>query len=62
MCVINLVKGSFHVRSTQKKTLPPRIWTKIGYYTVSVETLIHSEFQRSMLYGFRIRARRKIDF
>jgi len=28
---------------------------KIGSYTVSLETLIHSEFQRSMLYGFRVR-------
>ena len=35
---------------------------KIGSYTVSVETLIHSEFQRSMLYDFRVRARWKIDF
>jgi len=35
---------------------------KIGSYTVSVETLIHSEFHRSMLYGFRVRARRKIVF
>ena len=45
-----------------KKSLPPPIWTKIGSYTVSVETLIHSEFQRSILYGFRVRARQKIDF
>ena len=35
---------------------------KIGSYKVSVEALIHSEFQRSMLYGFRVRARQKIDF
>ena len=45
-----------------KKSLPPPIRTKIGSYTVSVKTLIHSEFQCSMLYGFRVRARRKIDF
>ena len=45
-----------------KKSLPPLICTKIGSYTVSVKTLIHSEFQCSMLYGFRVRARRKIDF
>ena len=42
-----------------KKSLPPPIWTKIGSYTVLVQTLIHCEFQRSMLYGFRVRARRK---
>ena len=45
-----------------KKSLPPPIWTKIGSYTLSVKTSIHSEFQRSILYGFRVRARRKIDF
>ena len=35
---------------------------KIGSYTVSVETLIHSDFQRSMLYGFRVRARWNMNF
>ena len=45
-----------------KKSLSPPIWTKIGSYTVSVKTLIHSEFQRSSLYGLRVRARQKIDF
>ena len=34
----------------------------LGFYTVSVEILIHSEFQHSTLYGFRVRTRRKIDF
>ena len=34
--------GSFHVKSTQKKSLPPPIWTKIDSCTVLVQTLIHS--------------------
>ena len=59
--ISRLHKG--HSMSNQhKKSLPPPIWTKIGSYTVSVETLIHSEFQRSMLYGFRVRTRRKLNF
>ena len=45
--------GSFHVKSTQK-ILTPTDLNEIGSYTVSVETLIHSEFQRSMLYGFKL--------
>ena len=35
---------------------------KIGSYTVSVKTFIHSEFQCSMLYGFRVRARQNLIF
>ena len=35
---------------------------KIGSFTVSVEVLIHSEFQHSMLYGFRVRASRNMSF
>ena len=35
---------------------------KLGFYTVSVEILTHSEFQRSAMYGFRVRTRPKIDF
>ena len=31
-------------------------------FTVSAETLIYSEFQHSMLYGFRVRARRNMNF
>ena len=53
---VDVIKG--HSMSNQhKKSLPPPIWMKIGSYTVSVETLIHSEFQHSMLYGFGVRAR-----
>ena len=35
---------------------------KLGFYTVSVEILTHTEFQRSAMYGFRVGTRRKIDF
>ena len=42
-----------------KKSLPSSIWTKLGFYTVSVEILTHSEFQRSAMYGFRVRTRQK---
>ena len=45
-----------------KKILPPTDLNEIGSSTVLVKKLIHSEFQRSMLYDFRVRARRKIDF
>ena len=45
-----------------KKSLPSPISTKLGFYTVSVEILTHSEFQHSAMYGFRVRTRRKIDF
>ena len=31
----------------QKKSLPSPIWMKLGFYTVSVEILTHSEFQHS---------------
>ena len=51
-----------HSMSNQHKFLPPLISMKIGSYTVSAETLIHNEFQYSMLFGFRVRARQKIDF
>ena len=54
--------GGHSMSNQHKKSLPPLIWTKIGSYTVSVESLTHSEFQLSMLYGFRVRARRKIHF
>ena len=45
-----------------KKSLPSPISTKLGFYTVPVEILTHTEFQRSAMYGFRVRTRRKIDF
>ena len=35
---------------------------KIGSYTVSLETLIHSEFQRSMLYGLELEPDEKFVF
>ena len=34
--------------------LPSWIWTKLGSYIVPAEILIHSNFQHSMLYGFRM--------
>ena len=45
-----------------KKSFPTPISMKIGFYTVPVEILTHSEFQRSAMYGFRVRTRRKIGF
>ena len=38
-----------------KISLPKPIWTKLGFHTVSVEMLIHSEFQHSAVYGCRVR-------
>ena len=35
---------------------------KLGFHTVSVEIITHSEFQHSAMYGFRVRTRPKIDF
>ena len=35
----------------RKKSLPSPIWMKLGFYTVSVEILTHSEFQHSTVYG-----------
>ena len=44
---------SFHIT---KKILTPTDQDKNWFlYTVSVQTLFHSEFQRSMLHGFRVR-------
>ena len=44
-----------------KKNPHPHRFERKLVPTVSVETLIHSEFQCSVLYGFRVRARRKIE-
>ena len=60
ICFLRLCKGSFHVKSTQKIPYPHRL--ELVFYTVSVEILTHSEFQRSAMYGFRVRTRQKIDF
>ena len=48
-----------HSMSNQhkKKSLPSLISTKLGFYMVTVEILTHTEFQRSAMYGFRVRTR-----
>ena len=51
-----LVHGSFHVKSTQKNPYPHRFERNL-VFTVSVEILTHTEFQRSAMYGFRVRTR-----
>ena len=48
-----------HVKSTQKKILTLTNFNKTFVFTVSVEILTHSEFQRSAIYGFRVRTRQK---
>ena len=46
---------SLDMSNQHKKPWPSRIWTKHDSYIVSVETFTHSQFQRYMLYGFRVR-------
>ena len=58
----NETHGSFHVKSTQKKTWTSRILTKFASYIVSLETFTHSQFQHYMLYDFRVRASQKVNF
>ena len=52
-----------HSMSNQhKKFLPLPIMNETQFlHSVSVETIINSEFQHSTLYGFRVRARQRID-
>ena len=47
---------------TQRIPDPHGLERKLGSYVVSVETFTHSQFQRYMLYGFRVRASQKDDF
>ena len=49
--------GSFHVKSN-----PYAHQFEQNFYTVSVELLIHSEFQHSVMSNFTVRGKQKIDF
>ena len=59
---MHLSSGLFHVKSTQKNPYPHRFERNLAFTTVTVEILTHTEFQRSAMYGFGVRTRRKFDF